>query len=104
MCVSVLAACRAEAAVDVTVRADGSGKVTVAVGLDDEAVERVGDLDKELHSEDLVAAGWVVSKPVKRGELTWVAASKPFHSPTDLQRVVGEVGVFEGFGPVLSAK
>jgi hypothetical protein len=102
----VLAGCHAEGRVDVVVHDDGSGTVTVAVGLDAQAAQRVGDLATAVPTVDLVDAGWKVGHPRRSGGLTWLEATKPFRSPTQLGAVLGEVGMFrdwtvhvsDGFG------
>ena len=97
MVVMVLAACRVEGRVDVDVARDGSGTVTVAVGLDAEAVAKVGDLTKALQTSDLAEAGWKVAKPQKAGVITWVRATKAFRSPADLGPVMSEIGLFRSW-------
>jgi hypothetical protein len=89
-----LTACHVEGRVDVTVFDDGSGTVSVAVGLDDEAVERVGDLSSAVPTVDLVDAGWKVAEPSEEGDLTWIEATKRFRSPEELTSVMAEIGVF----------
>jgi hypothetical protein len=89
-----LTACQVEGRVDVIVHDDGSGTVSVAVGLDEEAVERVGDLPGAIPTVDLVDAGWKVSDPSRDGDLTWIEATKPFRSPEELTSVMAEVGMF----------
>jgi hypothetical protein len=90
----VLAACHVEGRVDVTVFDDGSGTVSVSVGLDDEAVERVWDLSGAVPTVDLVDAGWKVGAPTEEGGLTWIEATKRFRSPEELTAVMDEIGVF----------
>jgi hypothetical protein len=97
LALTLLAACRVEGRVDVDVARDGSGTVTVAVGLDAEAVTKVGDLTKTLQTSDLGAAGWKVAKPQKAGVVTWVRATKAFRSPDDLGRVMSEIGLFRSW-------
>lgn len=99
--VLLAAGCQVDVAVDVAVAEDGSGTVTVAVGLDDDALARVPDLDEQLRVEDLEASGWEVSGPERDGERTWVRASKPFADPSQLQDVLAQVtgpeGIFRDF-------
>ncbi|MDH3707563.1 MAG: HAD-IA family hydrolase, partial [Acidimicrobiia bacterium] len=88
----VLSACQLDAVVEVTVDDDGSGVVEVGVALDDEAVERAGDLEQLLAVDDLAAAGWSVTAPaIEADGLTWVRASKPFGGPDQLSGVLAEV-------------
>jgi putative hydrolase of the HAD superfamily len=96
--VAILSACQVDTVVDVALRDDGSGTVTVSVGLDDEALERVPDLEANLRASDLDAAGWTVAGPDKEDDgLTWVRASKPFDTPEEgvavLEEVTGPAGV-----------
>jgi hypothetical protein len=101
-----LAGCHAEGRVDLVVHDDGSGTVTVSVGLDPQAVQRVGDPTTAVPTVDLVDAGWKVGHPRRSGGLTWIEATKPFRSPSQLGAVMGEVGMFrdwtvrvaDGFG------
>ena len=94
--------CRAEGRVDVVVNDDGSGTVTVGVGMDDAAVERVGDLPSAIPTVDLVDAGWKVAGPRRSGDLTWVEATKPFESPRRLAVVMDEIGMFRDWRLAIS--
>ncbi len=79
-------------AVDTKVAKDGSGTVTVGVGLDDKALARSGDLDSQVKVDDLAAAGWTVTKAKKEPDgLTWLRASKPFANVDELNAVMAEV-------------
>jgi hypothetical protein len=88
--------------VDVVVHDDGSGSVTVAVGLDREAAQRVGDLSTAVPTVDLVDAGWKVDRPRRSGRLSWLEATRPFRSPHDLGEVMGEVGMFRDWSVHIS--
>ena len=80
--VAVLAGCRVQTEVAIDVADDGSGVVSVAVGLDPDAASRVPGLDAELRLDDLEAAGWeVVGPAVEDDGHTWMRASKPFATP-----------------------
>jgi hypothetical protein len=95
--VLLLSACHVKVQVDATVRPDGSGTVTVAVGLDREALARVGDLRTQLHVADLEAAGWKVSEPTATADgYTWVRASKGFATTAQLGEVMSEVNGSDG--------
>lgn len=96
---AVLAGCRTEARVDVRAGRDGSGTVAVTVTLDAEAADRLGDPSR-VALDDLGEAGWRVRGPaeVGGGGLRWVVR-RPFDSPADLARALGEVGG-EGDGAV----
>lgn len=98
----VLAAgCQLDVALDVEVASDGSGLVTVGIGLDAAGLARAGNLDQQLRVDDLKAAGWTVSGPTPEGATTWVRASKPFADPAQANQVIAEVagpdGPFQGF-------
>lgn len=95
-------ACRTDVVVRVDVEEDGSGTVTVAVGLDEEALGRIPDLADQLRVDDLERAGWDVTGPAEEDDgLTWVRAVKRFASPEEATAVVAEVagaeGPFRGF-------
>ena len=59
-----LAGCRADVGVDVVVAEDGSGTVTVTVEVDQAVVDQVNELELQVRTDDLVAAGWQVAEPV----------------------------------------
>ena len=85
--VAVLAGCQARVTVDTRVNSDGSGTVTVGVGLDDEAMAQVGDLGAQLRVDDLRSSGWTVTGPAREDDgTTWVRASKGFADPRGRRR------------------
>jgi hypothetical protein len=105
--VAVLAtACQVRTTVTVDVADDGSGTVDVAVGLDEEALGRVPDLDGDgvsdaedlaalVRDDDLTAAGWTVAEPdaADGGEgdddgLTWLRVSRAFGTPEEGDRIL----------------
>jgi hypothetical protein len=94
----VLGACRLEVHVGVTVEGDGSGAVTVAVSLDEDAVRRAGgNLEERIEVDDLVATGWTVEGPREEEDgLTWIRASKPFGTPEEAGRVMAEINGPDG--------
>jgi hypothetical protein len=93
----VLAGCQVHLTVDTKVEADGSGTVSVGVGLDDEALAKVGDLGAQLRVDDLRASGWTVTGPTREGDgNTWVRATKPFSDPAGATSVLNEVNGPEG--------
>ncbi len=61
--VLVLAGCRVDVAVDLTVGADGTGEVVVTATSDAEVVERAPGLAEDLRFDDAAAAGWTVEGP-----------------------------------------
>jgi hypothetical protein len=99
--VMAAAGCQVKVAVHAEVGKDGSGTVTVGVGLDDKALSRVGNLDAEAKTEDLVAAGWTVGKPTKEADgLTWIRVGKDFQNPTELNQIMVDIagpGMFRDF-------
>jgi hypothetical protein len=93
----LLAGCQVHLTVDTRVEADGSGTVAVGVGLDDEALAKVGDLGAQLRVEDLRASGWTVTGPTREGDgFTWVRATKPFADPAGATAVLNEVNGADG--------
>jgi hypothetical protein len=95
--VLVLAGCQVDVDTTITIRPDGTGQVVQAIGLDDAALARVGDLDQQLSVDDLEAAGWTVSEPERRDDgMTWVTATKEVADTTDLALAVSEISGREG--------
>lgn len=88
----LLSGCQIDVRVDTVVEDDGSGTVTVAVGLDDAALARVGDPDATFHVDDLRAAGWTVAPAERDGtDVTWVRATKAFSQPSEAGAVMTEI-------------
>jgi hypothetical protein len=86
-------ACQVDTTVDITVNDDGSGRVTVTAVLDEEAAQKVPDLDQSLLLDDVREAGWRVVGPDRTAAGGWrVSASKPFADPSQLQAVMSELG------------
>lgn len=96
--VMVLSGCQLDVRVDTVVAEDGSGTVTVAVGLDDDALSRVGDPATMLRVDDLKAAGWTVAFAERDAAtgMTVITASKPFADPEQAAFVLGEVSGADG--------
>ena len=69
----LVAACKVESSVSVNVNDDGTGSVEVSVELDDEASRLIGDIEKQLRTEDLVSSGWKVSLPEDLKEKSKIA-------------------------------
>jgi hypothetical protein len=88
-----LAGCQVQANVEVKASEDGSGSVTVRVGFDESALNRLGDPQSALRLDDLAQANWRVTGPKKGKDdgLTWWTASKPFANPDELKAVLAEV-------------
>lgn len=96
----VLASCRVDTTVVVSIAENGGGVVTVEVVADTAAMRRVGpDLDG-LMLGDLDATGWQVEGPLLRGDDVIHRAAKPFAGSDELGAVLGEVlgpDVLSGF-------
>ncbi|HET6836164.1 MAG TPA: hypothetical protein VFH30_20045, partial [Acidimicrobiales bacterium] len=104
-------ACQVRTTVAVDVADDGSGTIEVAVGLDADAVGRLPDLDDDgrstaadlaglVRTDDLAAAGWHVSDPAADPSAddgaVWIRATKPFGTPEEAGRVLGEITGTDG--------
>jgi hypothetical protein len=91
------AGCQVDVATTITIRPDGTGQVVQAVGFDDAAMARIGDLDQQLAVDDLEAAGWTVSEPERRDDaMTWVTATKEVADTTELAVAVSEISGRDG--------
>jgi uncharacterized protein len=102
-------ACQVRTTVAVDVAKDGSGTVTVAVGLDADALGRVPDLNDDgrsttadltglVRTDDLAAAGWHVTGPAGSADdgFVWIRATKPFGTPEEAGQVLAEVAGRDG--------
>jgi uncharacterized protein len=103
-------ACQVRTTVAVDVVEDGSGTVTVAVGLDADALRRLPDVDDDgrsttvdlaglVRTDDLTAAGWHVSDPEGSAAddgFVWIRATKRFGTPEEAGRVLGEIAGTDG--------
>jgi len=89
----LITACKVESSVSVNVEDDGTGSVEVSVGLDNEASRLIGDIEKQLRTEDLVSSGWEVSLSEGLEEKTKivVSASKNFTNVDSLVSVLEEI-------------
>lgn len=94
--VLITAGCQVQIHTTVTMQESGRGVVTQAVGFDDDAMRRVGDLDRQLRVEDLTAAGWTVDPAVKEGDTTWVRAHHTFSDPAEATALVGQLSGPDG--------
>jgi hypothetical protein len=96
-----VAGCRMQLDVNVAMREDGSGTVEVVVGLDADAIRRIGgDLQRVMEVDDLVAAGWTIDGPTKeRDGYTRVGVRHPFDTPAEanelFRQIAGEEGPFQ---------
>lgn len=94
--VVVAAGCRVQLVTTVQVDDDGSGTVTQAIGFDDAALARVGDLSQQLQVDDLEQAGWTVDAPVKEGDTTWVRAHRGFDDADEANAVLAQLSGPDG--------
>jgi hypothetical protein len=106
--VGLLAAgCQVQTAVTVHMDDDGSGTVEVAVGLDEEALAQLPDLDssgvgdaadltKLIRVDDLEATGWSIGEPKAERGYTWVRATKPFGTPAEAGQILTELTGAQG--------
>ena len=100
--VALASACQVKTEVGVDVKADGSGTVTVSVGLDDAAVKAIGDLGSVVRTDDLTKAGWTIGGPAKEGDgYTYLRLTKPFADPDEANAIFAQIsgpnGPFRGF-------
>lgn len=99
----VAAGCRLELDVNVTVDEDGGGSVEVVVGLDEDAVRRIGgDVEAVMAVDDLVDAGWTVDGPtLEQDGVTRVRIERRFADPEEagavFAQIAGEEGPFQDF-------
>lgn len=95
--VFVLAGCRVDAEVAITVEDDGGGEVAVTVELDADAAAQLGDAAVAPVDDDLRAAGWTIAEPetVDGGGVRFRAV-RSFATPDQLPAVLDEVGGPDG--------
>jgi len=97
LAVVVLAGCQVDVEVSVAASPDGSGTVEVAVGLDADAVTRLGDPATALALGDLEGTVWQLTPPtLDDSGTTWVRARRSFADPAELQVALGEVAGDDG--------
>ena len=89
----LVVACKVESSVVVNVEDDGTGNVEVSVELDSSASALVGDLEKQLRTEDLLSSGWEVSFPetFKEESRIVVSAAKDFTNVGSMVNVLEEI-------------
>ena len=91
----LLAGCRVDARVEVSLASDGSGRVRTTLTLDRDAVERLGGLtaaSRQLPLADLRAAGWQVSRwSPGAGSSATRAFSHDFRDQEDLARRLADL-------------
>jgi hypothetical protein len=92
--VVLLAGCKVDARVDITLRADGSGTVAVKVTLDAEAVQKLttgGSLASAVPLDDLRHAGWRVSSWKRSASGASISLSSSFVGQADLARRLADL-------------
>lgn len=89
----VLAGCRLDVAVDVTMEADGTGVVTVDALADADLASKVPTIEADLRLDDAAANGWVVEGPTRQddGSLA-IRLTHEFHSADELASVLNSIG------------
>jgi len=95
-------ACRVRADIGIEMKEDGSGTVTVRIGLDDDAIKQAPNFQQSLKVDDLTAHGWTVSGGVKETDgFTYFSISKPFANPDEanaiFKEIAGDQGPFRDF-------
>jgi hypothetical protein len=99
--VMLLTACRVDATVDISMRADGSGTITITAIADADVVDNAPGLAADLRFDDAEAAGWTVTEPAGTddGGLR-VEISHAFANPEEatalLQSINGTGGPLHG--------
>ena len=99
--VLLLTACHVDTTVDVSMGADGSGKITVTATADADVVSQAPGLADDLRFDDVKAAGWTVTGPTdtSTGGLQ-VVLSHAFANPEEatalLQSINGSGGPLHG--------
>lgn len=95
---ALLGACRLQVDVNVEVGEDGSGEVEVVIGVDDDALDRIGgDLAAVLDVDSLAEDDWVVDGPAEEGDgFTRVRIRHPFESPSDAADVFAFIAPDDG--------
>jgi hypothetical protein len=98
--VMLLAACRVDTTVDISMRADGSGRITLTASADTDVVEQAPGLEDDLRFDDAEAAGWIVTGPTATPAGLRVELAHPFANPQEatalLQSINGSGGPLHG--------
>lgn len=93
----VLTGCELRAELNVTVAEDGSGDVELAVGLDEDALERRPDVLDEVDLSDLTDTGWEVTGPAREADgFTWIRARHRYGTPEELGTLIADVAGEDG--------
>lgn len=97
-----LTGCQVKTSIDVHMNRDGSGQVEVSVGLDNDALSRLPDLNGDGASDDadltqlartadLEASGWEITPVSEEDGTTWLRLAKPFGTPDEASRILTEI-------------
>ena len=88
----LLTSCRVDQTVSLAVEPNGSGEVTVVITADKDIVAKAPNLAADLRTDDLVEAGWEVTKPAKtkNGGLT-VTLVRSFRNPAEANIALSQV-------------
>jgi hypothetical protein len=90
-------ACRVRTDIGIEVKENGSGTVTVKIGLDDDAMKKAPNFQQALKVDDLTAHGWTVSGPVKETDgFTYFSVAKPFANADEAKRIFTEISGDKG--------
>lgn len=93
----LLASCRIDVSVDVTMRDDGSGTVSVLAVADADVVAQAPSITTDLRFDDVRAAGWVVEgpSPTASGGLQ-VLLTHTFQTADEATALIAQVGGADG--------
>ena len=93
VCVVVLASCRVDVSVDMTVDPDGTGTIAMQLVADAELVAEIPTIADELATDDIVAAGWTIDGPTATAEggLT-ITLSHAFSSDEEATNLLNSLG------------
>jgi hypothetical protein len=90
-------ACRVRTDIGIEMKENGSGTVTVKIGLDDDAMKQAPNFQQSLKVDDLTAHGWTVTGPVKETDgFTYFSAAKPFANPDEAKTIFTEISGDKG--------
>jgi hypothetical protein len=95
--VMVLAGCHVDTTVDISMKTDGSGRITLTAVADADVVQQAPGLAEDLRFDDAETAGWTVTGPTEtsdgslRAELTHTFAN-PEEASALLQSINGSGG------------
>ena len=99
--VMMLTACRVDATVDISMRADGTGTLTVTAVADADVVRQAPGLAQDLRFDDAKTAGWTVADPINTADGgLQVQLTHSFANPEEatalLQSINGSGGPLHG--------